>query len=109
MKAFIPAKRVKVKNIKITEGFWGDIQNMIIKEAIPYQEKILKDEVAGAEKSHAIENFKIAAGISNGEFYGTVFQDSDVSKSVSYTHLSCRSECPTAWKTACSSWGKSWG
>lgn len=80
MKAFIPAKRVKVKNIKITEGFWGDIQNMIIKEAIPYQEKILKDEVAGAEKSHAIENFKIAAGISNGEFYGTVFQDSDVSK-----------------------------
>ena len=35
MKAFIPAKRVKVKNIKITEGFWGDIQNMIIKEAIP--------------------------------------------------------------------------
>ena len=80
MRAFIPARRVKVKNIKITDGFWGDIQNLIIKEVIPYQEKILKDEVAGAEKSHAIENFKIAAGISNGEFYGTVFQDSDVSK-----------------------------
>ena len=34
----------------------------------------------GVEKSHAIENFKIAAGLSQGEFYGMVFQDSDVAK-----------------------------
>ena len=32
------------------------------------------------KKSHAIENFKIAAGLSQGEFYGMVFQDSDVAK-----------------------------
>ena len=34
----------------------------------------------GVEKSHAIENFRIAAGLSEGEFYGMVFQDSDVAK-----------------------------
>ena len=32
------------------------------------------------KKSHAIENFRIAAGLSEGEFYGMVFQDSDVAK-----------------------------
>lgn len=31
-------------------------------------------------KSHAIENFRIAAGLKTGELYGMVFQDSDVAK-----------------------------
>ena len=34
----------------------------------------------GAAPSHCIENFKIAAGVSEGEFYGCVFQDSDLAK-----------------------------
>ena len=42
--------------------------------------KNFKRQSPGAEKSHAIENFRIAAGESKGEFYGTVFQDSDVAK-----------------------------
>ncbi|MGS3630063.1 beta-L-arabinofuranosidase domain-containing protein [Enterobacter hormaechei] len=29
---------------------------------------------------HAIANFRIAAGLEQGEFYGMVFQDSDVAK-----------------------------
>ena len=32
------------------------------------------------KKSHAIENFRIAAGEAEGEFYGQVFQDSDLAK-----------------------------
>src|SRR5699024_3102357 len=32
------------------------------------------------EPSRAIENLRIAAGESEGEFYGMVFQDSDVAK-----------------------------
>lgn len=32
------------------------------------------------EKSHALANFRIAAGLEEGEFYGMVFQDSDVAK-----------------------------
>lgn len=47
---------------------------------IPFQLKALKDEVEGAEPSHAIENFEIAAGLKSGTFYGMVFQDSDVGK-----------------------------
>lgn len=47
---------------------------------MPYQWKALNDDVADAEPSHAIENFRIAAGQSDGEFYGMVFQDSDVAK-----------------------------
>lgn len=47
---------------------------------IPYQKQILEDAIPDAEKSHAIENFRIAAGEQKGEFYGMVFQDSDVAK-----------------------------
>lgn len=47
---------------------------------MPFQEKVLNDQISNVAKSHAIENFRIAAGLSQGEFYGMVFQDSDVAK-----------------------------
>lgn len=71
---------VNVKQVRIVDPFWTEIQNRIIDVVIPFQEKVLNDEVPGVAKSHAIENFRIAAGISEGEFYGMVFQDSDVAK-----------------------------
>lgn len=74
------AGSIPIKNVKITGGFWDPIQKMIINEVIPYQEKILNDELPLAEKSHAFSNFRIAAGLEEGEFYGMVFQDSDVAK-----------------------------
>ncbi|WP_285804089.1 glycoside hydrolase family 127 protein [Alkalicoccobacillus plakortidis] len=37
-------------------------------------------ELLGAAPSHAIKNFRIAAGEEEGEFHGFVFQDSDVAK-----------------------------
>lgn len=51
-----------------------------IKKVIPYQWDILNDKVKGIEKSHAIDNFRIAAGISNDKFYGEAYQDSDLYK-----------------------------
>ena len=48
----------------------------------------MNDQIEGAPKSHCIENFRIAAGEKQGEFYGAVFQDSDVAKwleAVAYT------------------------
>ena len=69
-----------LKRCRVKDNFWTPIQELISDTVIPYQEKILNDKVSGAEKSHAIENFRIAAGDSQGEFYGTVFQDSDVAK-----------------------------
>lgn len=74
------ANEVTVKQVQIQDGFWSEIQSRIIDTVIPFQEKVLNDEVEGVAKSHAIENFRIAAGLSEGEFYGMVFQDSDVAK-----------------------------
>lgn len=71
---------VSLDKVKIQDAFWSPIQDMIVDKVIPYQENILKDRVPGVEKSHAIANFKIAAGMEPGEFYGMVFQDSDVAK-----------------------------
>ena len=72
--------RVDLKNIKITDDFWRGMQNLVTDVVIPFQERVLNDEEPDVEKSHAIENFRIAAGLSDGEFYGMVFQDSDVAK-----------------------------
>ena len=71
---------VPLKRVEITDDFWSARQRQIAETAVPYMEKILRDEIPGAEKSHAIENFRIAAGEAEGDFYGMVFQDSDVAK-----------------------------
>jgi DUF1680 family protein len=65
---------------RVTGGFWADKMDLVAGEMLDHQWKALNDEVAGAEKSHAVENFRIAAGEASGEFKGTVFQDSDMAK-----------------------------
>ncbi len=62
------ADEVTVKQVHIKDDFWSEIQNRIINVVIPFQERVLNDEVEGVAKSHAIENFRIAAGIHTGEF-----------------------------------------
>ena len=78
--------------VKVTDKFWLNYMELIRTEMLPYQWRVLNDlediEIAKerdadyipSEKSHAIENFKIAAGRSRGHHYGMVFQDSDVYK-----------------------------
>ncbi len=73
-------KQIVLNRIKIKDEFWSSRQNLITDVVIPYQEKILDDQIPGMEKSHAFANFRIAAGMEDGEFYGMVFQDSDVAK-----------------------------
>ena len=67
---------------KITDAFWRRYQSIVKNEMLPYQWKVLNDEAdiciererddssIPNEKSHAIENFKIAAGQSAGNHYG---------------------------------------
>ena len=62
------------------EGFWSKRIQQVCDRMIPLQLSILKDEAPDTEPSHAIENFKIAAGMTPGEFHGMVFQDSDLGK-----------------------------
>ena len=82
------AQPIELKKTSIRDSFWSPKQQLILDTAIDYQEKILHDQIPGAEKSHAVANFRIAAGLEEGEFYGMVFQDSDVAKwleGVAYT------------------------
>ena len=64
----------------IDGGFWHAYQLLVRDKVIPYQWKAMNDEIPGAPKSHSVENFRIAAGRSNGAHEGMVFQDSDLSK-----------------------------
>ncbi|AHC17905.1 glycoside hydrolase family 127 protein [Paenibacillus polymyxa] len=69
-----------VKHVIVDDLFWKKYKQVVAEEVIPYQWKALNDELPDTEPSHAIENFRIAAGESSGEYYGTVFQDSDIAK-----------------------------
>jgi len=71
---------VSLQNIRLNDGFWSRRAEIIAREVIPYQWDALNDNIPGAEPSHAIENFQIAAGEVTGKFHGMVFQDSDVAK-----------------------------
>ena len=61
-------REININQIKIHDPFWSAMQHRMTDTVIPFQEKVLNDEVPGVEKSHAIENFRIAAGLSEGEF-----------------------------------------
>ncbi|MCL2203765.1 MAG: glycoside hydrolase family 127 protein [Defluviitaleaceae bacterium] len=72
-------------NFIIKDEFFTRYQNLVTGTVIPYQEKIFRDEIPGTERSHAIQNFAYAAemvetGSPSGEFYGFIFQDSDLAK-----------------------------
>ena len=71
---------IDLKKVKVQDDFWSHIQQLMLDVVIPYQEDVLHDRIPGVEKSHAVENFRIAAGEADGQFYGMVFQDSDVAK-----------------------------
>ena len=69
-----------VKDVSVRDPFFSRIQNVVIDTMILYQKRALNDEIPDVKKSHCIENFRIAAGRSSGEYYGRVFQDSDLAK-----------------------------
>ncbi|CUH96752.1 hypothetical protein P22_2863 [Propionispora sp. 2/2-37] len=84
--------KLNVHSVKVTDPYWVHYLELIRKEMIPYQWDVLNDradiviakerdaDYIPSEKSHAIKNFKIAAGLAKGRHYGMVFQDSDVYK-----------------------------
>ena len=74
-------------HFKLSNGLLARYANLLCETVIPFQEAVLNDQVEGVAASHAINNFKNAAFLlkngkkaENGEFYGMVFQDSDVAK-----------------------------
>ena len=82
------ANLVFCSNVKVLDSFWNKYRRLVKDEILPYQWEAMNDRISGAAKSHCIENFRIAAGECEGDFYGAVFQDSDLAKwleAVSYT------------------------
>lgn len=71
---------VPVTDVKLNDPIWSRQFGLVRDVVLPYMWQILNDNVDNAEKSHCVENFKIAAGLSSGKFYGAVFQDTDLYK-----------------------------
>jgi len=69
-----------LSKVAVNDLFWSSYISLVRDVVVPYQWEALNDRIEGSEPSHAIKNFKIAAGMEDGEFYGMVFQDSDVAK-----------------------------
>jgi len=79
------AQKLALNSFAPSEGFIKNYQLLVKNTVVPYQYDILNDRVAGAEKSHVIQNFINAGKALRGEstddgFYGMVFQDSDLAK-----------------------------
>ncbi|NIK76172.1 hypothetical protein FHS15_001279 [Paenibacillus castaneae] len=87
------AKPVSLKQVEIRDNFWKYYIDLVRDVVVPYQWEAINDRVEGAERSGAVSNFKIAAGMEKGDFYGFVFQDTDVAKwleAVAYLLISKR-------------------
>ncbi|WP_338786726.1 glycoside hydrolase family 127 protein [Metabacillus sp. FJAT-53654] len=79
-------------NVKITDSFWKKRLEVIRDHVIPYQWEALNDRIPDTAPSHAIENFRLVAGEVEGEFFGMVFQDSDVAKWIEAVAFSLENE-----------------
>ena len=80
MKNLKKLRPVPLGQVRIRDRFWDTYENLVRSVVVPYQWEALNDRVEGAEPSHAIANFRIAAGLEKGGFGGMVFQDSDAAK-----------------------------
>lgn len=73
-------KAVPCTQVLIKDDFWDKYIRLVTEEILPYQWEALNDRVEGAEPSHCISNFEVAAGRKKGTFEGAVFQDTDLAK-----------------------------
>jgi len=75
MKHFLP-----LSAIHIDDPYWNNYTSLIPDKVIPYQWKILNDQILDVPPSHCLKNFRIAAGDEKGKRQGTPWQDSDAAK-----------------------------
>jgi len=73
-------KFVPVTHVKLDDPLWAKQFAQVRNVVLPYMWEILNDHVENAEKSHCIENFRVAAGLSEDSHYGVVFTDTDLYK-----------------------------
>ncbi len=91
---------VAVADFTPEDAFFTPRMETIRKHMLPYQWAALNDLLPDTEPSHCINNFRIAAGLAQGERRGMVFQDSDLYKwleAVSFALMSRRDEQLEGW------------
>lgn len=86
---------LSIDHVTITSKFWRKYRDLVAKVIVPYQYETIADKndtqigddaftderaYQDGLQSHAIENLKIAAGLSEGNHVGMNFQDTDVYK-----------------------------
>lgn len=52
---------MKKNRVEIEDSFWSSRIRQMCDTIIPYQYAVLNDQIPGIPRSHAIENFRIAA------------------------------------------------
>lgn len=62
--------------VRWSSGFWQDVVTVNASQTIPH----LQNMFESAQTSHVVENFRICAGVSEGDFDGTDFGDGDFYK-----------------------------
>ena len=71
----VKLKSINMGDCKWTEGFWADKFKVAERSMVPYMGELLCGDVG-----HALNNFKIAAGMKEGEHQGMRWHDGDFYK-----------------------------
>ncbi len=71
---------LKLQQVKITDPLFGHYIKKVSDVMLVHQWKILNDELENTEPTGCIRNFRIAAGLEQGQRRGVVFQDTDLYK-----------------------------
>ena len=72
---YVKLKSINIGDCSWTEGFWADRFAVAEKAMVPYMGEVLCGDVG-----HALNNFKIAAGMQEGEHQGMRWHDGDFYK-----------------------------
>ena len=71
---------IPLSHVTLDDPLWSKQRNLVKKVVLPYMWEILNDRIENAVKSSCIHNFKVAAGLVQGDHFGVVFVDSDLYK-----------------------------
>ncbi len=72
---YVKLRSINIGDCKWTEGFWADKFKLAEHVIVPHMGDILKGDIG-----HAYNNFKIAAGLMEGEAKGMIWHDGDFYK-----------------------------
>ena len=87
---YVKHKSIDLGDCTWTDGFWAEKLDQATKTMVPYMGELLTGDVG-----HALNNFKIAAGLKNGEHQGMHWHDGDFYKwmeAVSYVYAQTKNK-----------------